>query len=245
MPALFFVLSLLGSGFTIWMAIEAVRRGQASGWLWIILMFGPIGAAVYFFSEYADLPTRRFVFQTRKVTAQELRHAEVEVRRLDSGYAWSHYASLLRAKSEFPRAVEAGRKALERSPDQLETRYELSQALLGVGQFAEAGAMLEDVVAKDRTHDGDQALHALVKARLGAGRQAEARPLLEELEGRSSKPAILFDRAVLEAQLGERAVAARCLQRILNEAEYVPAYLKREVKPWVKKARQGLRKLGY
>ena len=114
-----------------------------------------------------------------------------------------------------------------------------------MGQFAEAAGMLERVVERDRTHDTDQALYALVRARLGAGQQAEARPLLEELEGRSSKPAILFDRAVLEAQMGEREVAARCLQRILNEAEYVPAYLKREVKPWVKKARQGLRKLGY
>lgn len=245
MPALFLVLSVLGSGFTIWMAIEAVRRGQASGWLWIILMFGPVGAAVYFFSEYADLPTRRFVFQTRKVTAQELRQAEAEVRRLDSGYAWSHYASLLRARGEFGRAVEAGRKALERSPDHLETRYELGQALLGVGQHAEAAELLERVVEKDRTHDSDQALYALARAHLAAGQQAEARPLLAELEGRSSKPAILFDRAALEAQLGEREAAARCLQRILNESEYVPAYLKREVKPWVKKARQGLRKLGY
>jgi hypothetical protein len=245
MPALFLVLSVLGSGFTIWMAIEAVRRGQASGWLWIILMFGPVGAAVYFFSEYADLPTRRFVFDTRRVTAQGLRHAEIEVRRLDSGYAWSHYASLLRAKGAFGRAVEAGRKALERAPDLLETQYELGQALLGVDQFAEAASMLERVVARDRTHDGDQALYALVRAHLGAGRPAEARPLLAELEGRSSKPAILFDRAALEAQLGEREVAARCLQRIVNESEYVPAYLQREVKPWVKKARQGLRKLGY
>jgi hypothetical protein len=245
MPALFLVLSVLGSGFTIWMAIEAVRRGQASGWLWIILMFGPVGAAVYFFSEYADLPTRRFVFQTRKVTAQELRHAEAEVRRLDSGYAWGHYASLLRARGEFGRAVEAGRKALERAPDLLETQYELGQALLGVDQFAEAASMLERVVARDRTHDGDQALYALARAHLGALQPAEARPLLEELETRSSKPAILFDRAALEAQMGEREVAARCLRRILDESEYVPAYLKREVKPWVKKARQGLRKLGY
>src|SRR5262245_6893691 len=125
MPALFLIVSVLSSGFTIWMAVECVRRGQASGWLWIILMFGPVGAAVYFFSEYAELPTRRFVFETRKVTAQELRHAEAEVRRLDSGYAWSHYASLLRARSDFGRAVEAGRKSLERTPDQLETQYEL------------------------------------------------------------------------------------------------------------------------
>ena len=73
----------------------------------------------------------------------------------------------------------------------------------------------------------------------------EPRPLLAELESRSSRPAILYDRAALEGQLGERETAARCLRRILDESEYVPPYLEREVKPWVKKARQGLRRLGY
>jgi len=38
---------LLGTAFTIWMAVECVRRGQAGSWLWIILMFGPVGAAFY------------------------------------------------------------------------------------------------------------------------------------------------------------------------------------------------------
>ena len=56
----------------IWMAVVAVRRGDASGWLWIILLFGPIGAAVYFFSEYADALFRGPTLQPRKVTAADL-----------------------------------------------------------------------------------------------------------------------------------------------------------------------------
>ena len=240
-----YVLSLAGSGFTIWMAVEAIRRGQAGSWLWIIMFFGPVGAAVYFFSEYSSWPGRRFAFERRKVTAQELRHAEVEVRRLDSAPAWFHYASLLRARQDYGRAVEAGRKALERDGRSLEGRYELGRALLGAGQFREAAETLESVVAADRTHDKDEALYALAQARMAAGDAEVARPLLAELESRSSRPAILYDRAVLEGRLGDRETAARCLRRILDEAEYVPPYLAREVKPWVKKARQGLRKLGY
>lgn len=206
----FYVISVLGSGFTIWMAVEAIRRGQAGSWLWLILFFGPVGAAVYFFSEYTSWPTRRFAFERRKVTAHELRQAEADVRRLDSASSWFHYASLLRA-----------------------------------GQFQEAAEMLESVVRVDRTHDKDYALYALAQARVAQGDTAAARLLLAELESRSSRPAVLYDRAVLEGQLGDRETAARCLRRILDEAEYVPPYLAREVKPWVKKARQGLRKLGY
>lgn len=244
--AILYVLSLLGSGFTIWMAVEAIRRGQAGSWLWIILMFGPVGAAVYFFSEYASWPlSRRYAFAPRRVNAQELRQAEAEVRRLDSAPAWFHYASLLRARQDFGRAVEAGRKAVERDGKNQEARYELGQALLGAGQFKEAAEALESVVSVDRTHDKDYALYALAQARVASGDAAGARPLLEELEGRSSRPAVLYDRAAVEAQMGGRETAARCLRRILDEAEYVPPYLAREVKPWVKKAKQGLRKLGY
>ena len=241
----FYIVSVLGSGFTIWMAVEAIRRGQAGSWLWIILMFGPVGAAVFFFSEYTTWPGRRFAFERRKVSAQELRQAEVEVRRLDSAPAWFHYASLLRAREDYGRAVEAGRKALERNGSSLEGRYELARALLGAGQFKEAAEMLESVVAVDRTHDKDEALYALAQAHAAAGAREAARPLLAELESRSSRPAVLYDRAVLEAQMGDRETAALCLRRILDEAEYVPSYLTREVEPWVKKARQGLRKLGY
>ena len=241
----FYVVSVLGSGFTIWMAVEAIRRGQAGSWLWLILFFGPVGAAVYFFSEYTSWPMRRFAFERRKVTAHELRQAEADVRRLDSASAWFHYASLLRARQDHGRAVEAGRKAVERDGSSIDARYELGQALLGAGQFQEAAEMLESVVRVDRTHDKDYALYALAQARVAQGDTAAARLLLAELESRSSRPAVLYDRAVLEGQLGDRETAARCLRRILDEAEYVPPYLAREVKPWVKKARQGLRKLGY
>lgn len=42
---------VLGTAFTLWMAVECVRRGQASPWLFVILVFPAIGAAVYFFAE--------------------------------------------------------------------------------------------------------------------------------------------------------------------------------------------------
>ncbi|MEE8217862.1 MAG: PLDc N-terminal domain-containing protein, partial [Vicinamibacteria bacterium] len=67
-----FPIAILGVAFTIWMAVEAVRRGHASGWLWIILIFGPIGAAIYFFAEYADHLFGSPILQPRKVTVADL-----------------------------------------------------------------------------------------------------------------------------------------------------------------------------
>ncbi|HEX9203956.1 MAG TPA: hypothetical protein VF964_08335, partial [Vicinamibacteria bacterium] len=107
---------LLLSAFTVWMAVEAVRRGQAGSWLWIILFFGPLGAAVFFFSEYLEHPWRWGAAAGRKVTADEVRRAQADAKRLDTAATWGHLASLLRVRKEFPKAAEAAEKALTRDP---------------------------------------------------------------------------------------------------------------------------------
>ncbi len=237
---------VLGSAFVLWMAVEAVRRGDASRWLWIILVFGPMGAAVYFFSEYlggGDV-LGRVRFRPRKVTKDDLRRAEVEVRRLDNGPSWTEYASLLRARQDFAKAAEAATRAVERTPNSLDARYELGLAQLGAKRYPEAAIALSAVVDQDRSFDTDDALFALAKAQMGAADMAGARASLEELATRRARPEILFDLATVQGLTGDRESARRALQRILDEAELVPHYLQKNVKPWVKKARKGLAMLG-
>jgi hypothetical protein len=226
------------------MAVEAVRRGQASGWLWIILLFGPLGAAVYFFAEYADGLFRGPALQPRKVTAAELRAAEADVRRLGNLATWTAYASALRGRRDFPRAVAAASKALEHDPANVEARYELGLALEGAGRAVEARAELERVVGAIRSFDSDNALFALARVQQASGRDADARVALEELAQRSARPEVLYACAAVQARLGDRAAAAENLRRIIAEAEAVPDYLQRSVRPWVHQAKQGLRKMG-
>ena len=236
---------LVASGFTLWMAVEAVRRGDAGRWLWIILMFGPLGAAVYFFSEYmGSSPLLRVSFRPRKVTAADLRHAEVEVKRLDNCPSWSEYASLLRARQDFAKAAEAAYRAVERNPADVNARYELGLALLGAKRWVEAAQALQVVVDHDRSYDKDDALFALSRAQQGAGDLPGARVNLEELAGRRGRPEILYDLATVQGLTGDREGAMRSLHRIIDEAVLVPSYLQRNVRPWVRLARKGLARLG-
>ena len=237
-------LYLLATGFTLWMAVEAVRRGDASRWLWIILVFGPLGAAVYFFSVYlGGGALGRITFRPRKVTAADVRRAEVEVKRLDNAATWCEYASLLRARGHFGKAAEAAQRAVERNPKDLDARYELGLSLLGAGRHAEASPVLQSVVEQNRSFDTDNALLALARAQHGAGDLAAARASFEELAERRARPEILYDLATVQALTGDREAAMRSLQRIVDDAELVPDYLKREVRPWVRKARGALSKL--
>jgi len=240
------VIFLLGSAFTIWMAVEAVRRGQASAWLWIILVFGPVGAAVYFFSEYIDLRfSGSFGGLGRTVSAGELRVAEAEVHRLDNAVSWLGYASALRARKQYPRAVEAARNAVERDASSVDAHYELAQSLIATGRGAEAVESLQQVIATDRSFDSEAALFALAKIHLKSGDFEAARAELEEIANRSSRPEYLYELAVALGKLGHREEAAHVLQRIIGESAVLPPYLKRSAKPWVSRSRQALRHLGF
>ena len=238
------LLYLAGAGFTVWMAVEAIRRGQAGSWLWIILLFGPIGSAVYFFSEVLKAPSVGLRFRLQRVTAADERRAAAEVRRLDNAAAWSTYASILRARGRFAETVDAARQALARDPADTSAIYERGRGLLGSGRPQEAVGAFEEVLAKDRWFDTGDALLALAKSQEAAGDLPSARRTYEELSEKSSRPEVIFHLATLQADAGEREAAAKSYQRIIDEGEYVPDFHRRKVRPWVRRARQALERLG-
>jgi hypothetical protein len=232
-----------GMLFTVWMAVEAVRRGQTQSWLWIILFFGPIGAAIYFFSELMPVHVGGSA-GPRKPSHDDERRALADVKRLDNAAAWSSYAGVLRARGQFSKAADAGAQALRRDPTSIDARHELGMALLLCSRAGEAVEHLRSVVAGDRSYQSGDALFALAQAQEGAGDVAGARQSLEALTTTSGRPEVLFRLARVQGLTGDRAAAVRSLKRIIDEAEYVPDYLQRDVKPWVKKARKAIEKLG-
>jgi hypothetical protein len=234
---------VLAAAFTVWMGVEAVRRGQASPWLWIILIFGPIGAAVFFFSEYLS-QTHSLFRAPAKVGSEELRQAEAEVRRLDTAAAWLDYAAALRSREKLKDAVEAARTALARDPSSVQGHFELGMSLRALDRASEAIQPLEFVIAKDPGYELGEAAFALADVQARTQDLAGARATLESLVERSSQPRFLYSLALVQAGTDDKQAARRSLERILDEAKYVPDYLERGVRPWVRKARGMLKKLG-
>ena len=240
------ILYVLGLAFTAWMAVEAVRRGQANPWLFIILFFPPIGAAVYFFTNVGSTLFRGsgFVRPGRRATAADLSRAQAVVRRLDNASTWTTYATLLRERGRHAEALEAAEQALRRDPDEIDAQYERGRALLQADRTAEGIASLQIVLAKKRSFDSDNALLLLAAAHEAEGDLAAARSELEELVGRSSQPRALYQLAAIQARTGDRDQARQTFTRIIDEADYVPRYLQRTVRPWVRQARKALHQLG-
>jgi hypothetical protein len=229
----------LGTAFTLWMAVECVRRGQACQWLWVILLFPAAGAAVYFVAEV--LQPQTFLSRgPRPAPKREIARLQSEVKRLDNGEAWTDYAHALRSRKRFPEALEAAEKAAARDPQSIRALYELGLSQMGCEQFAEAARSLARVVEQAPGHDSGEARYALAIACESSGDKDAALRTLEALARTTSLPKVLFQLASLQAEAGDTGGARESLERIIDESEYVPSYHRREVRPWVRKARKAL-----
>ncbi|MGH9337387.1 MAG: tetratricopeptide repeat protein, partial [Vicinamibacteria bacterium] len=226
-------LYVLGTAFTLWMAVECVRRGNTSPWLWIILIFPTVGAAVYFFAEVLS-PRTFFSRGPRAASSREVNHLRAEVRRLDNSEAWTDYAHALRSRKRFPEALEAAEKACARDPENLRALYERGLAQSACEKFREAAVSLARVVERAPGHDSGEARFTLALAQEGNGDKVEARRTLESLARTTSLPKVLFRLASLQAEAGDTQKARETLERIVEESEYVPAYHRREMRPWVR-----------
>ena len=233
---------VLGTAFTLWMAVECVRRGQAAPWLFVILVFPAVGAAVYFFAEVVG--PRAFVSRgPRPASSREIARLQSEVKRLDNAEAWTDYAHALRSRKRFPEALEAAEKAAARDPQSIRVLYELGLSQMGCQKFAEAAGSLARVVEEAPGHDSGEARYAFAVACEKSGNKEGALRTLEALARTTSLPKVLFHLAALQAEAGEAGAARESLQRIIDESEYVPSYHLREVRPWVRKARKALSSL--
>jgi hypothetical protein len=236
------ILYVLGMAFTLWMAVECVRRGQAGSWLWVILFFPTVGAAVYFFSEY--LGPQGFRFRgSRRASKRELDHASAEVRRLDNSESWTNYAQALRSRRQTRESLDAARKAVDRDGDNRRALYELGLAEMSCEMYREAVVSLSKLVQLDPGHDSGEAKYALGVAYERSGDKESARRTLEQLARTTSLPKVLYSLATLQAEAGDHAAARGTLQRIIEESEYVPSFHRREVRPWVRRARKALSSL--
>lgn len=147
-------LLLASLAFAIGLCAHAVKTGQDTFWLWIILMFQPLGGLAYLAIIVAP-----GLFRGR--TARKIKEGAREA--LDPH-----------------RDYREARQAVEDSPT-VHNRMRLAAAAAGLGRHDEAEALYRE--AAQGVHAEDPALQlGRAKALVELGRHAEALTLLEGLE---------------------------------------------------------------
>ena len=222
--------------------LHFVRRRPETYWLWIILMFGGVGALIYIVVEVIpDVGLLRGSFQ---VFPRRKRIKQLEGLVLDNPSIgnYEELGDLYLDDGQFARARECFDRVLAKSPS-IDPLYRRALCAIALNDFAAAAPDLERVVSEDPKYDYQRAagLRAHVLARLGQPDKADA--LFADVLQTSTLSETQYNYACFLLAEGRRDDARDWAERILRKKATMPDYIRRRERPWFRKAKGLLKKV--
>jgi hypothetical protein len=228
---------------TIWMLVDAHRRGVESYWFWIILFFQPIGAWAYFFlfkvRDFSPGTGWLANLFTRRPSLDELRY---RLEQSPTMAAHLELAERLLEEKEYEEAEPHLNAVLKREPDHGTALFALAECHRQLNRSAEAVPLLQKLVSQRPNWRNYLAWHTLIETCQQAGDQAEAVAQARKLAQvtPSLEHQCLLTRCLVE--VGELAEARRVIEKALREYQFSPNRSRND-RRWVGKAKQLLKEL--
>ena len=210
-------------------------------WFFLIVFFPPIGPIVYLFVEILPGWNWRLPAIERLERSRRKRWLERIVSDSPTQDSLSELAAICAKEGDHERAAELFGQALEREPDELESRFGRGVALGKCGRAGEAVEDLKAVVDADPTFKLHQAALALAEVYEQLGEDEKAAQTYQSILDRTTVSAAYYGLGKLQAKHGNPDEARRLMQEILDKQSGLPRYLRRQERPWVWKARAFLK----
>ena len=234
---------LLLAAFQIWMFVDAIRRHE---WFWAVFiwLFPGLNAVLYFFLVYRAAPAATSGFELPGAhDRRRIKELQAQIHHLDKAHHHSQLGDIYFQQGKFARAEASYRAAIERDPQDLDTRAHLGQCLLRQKRPAEARPLLEGVVAENPKHDYGYSLMALAETLTALGDTEAALRAWQEVTANHSYPRAKVQLAELYLAKNEPALARAELEGVLNDDPHAPAFQRKRDRVWVQRAKSLMRKL--
>jgi len=233
-------LTLIISAFHIWMLIHALRNRE---WFWavFILFFWGLGAIWYYLYVYRASATRGFELpgaQKRK----RIRELQAQIHHLDKAHHYSQLGDVYFSQGKLEKAEAAYHAAMERDPQDIDTRAHLGQCLLREKRPQEARPLLEGVVAENPKHDYGYSMMALAETFAELGQKDAALNVWRQVTANHSYPRAKVQLAELYIEQGKAELARPELQEVLADDVHAPTFQRRRDRVWIRRARRLLSK---
>lgn len=227
----------------IWCLCRAVMDGRDYYWLWLLLMFPPLGVILYavnflFVDERRGHMGR---FMGRISDAKELRRLRIEIETSDMPAKRERLAALLLDRDEPAEALKHIAVALEHNPEDLRPQFLAGRALMALGKYDRALSHLEFVTGEAPDYNYWQATLLRAQTLDALGRGPEAVPFYKTILERTGIASAVVPAAERLMALGEREAALTKLRRLVDEHRTGVESIRRQDKPFLRKAKKLLR----
>jgi len=238
------VLLFLDTAFSLWMLVDAVRRGCRSYWYPVVMM--PFGEWVYFFMVKIKDPEFKFLrdfyhrLTTPKVSTEKIRREYGETPSFANTLT---LAQALYDEEAYAEAAELFGQAQRLHDDSRDALYGLALTQLRVGDPEPAIEGLRRLIERDPSFEDYAPWGDLARALAAAGRRDEAIELLDTLVLKSPRleHRVFFAHFLHESGKSDDARAQ--LELGIEEYKDAPKFLKRRKRRWFRQAKQMLKTL--
>ncbi|MEZ6056087.1 MAG: tetratricopeptide repeat protein [Planctomycetaceae bacterium] len=231
--------------FFVWMLISSLRNDPDRGiWFWVILVFQPFGAFLYFVIRWLpQLTVTPPAFLRRWTSGNEIRQLEIAAQRIGNAHQFIELGNLLNEVGRCDEAQAAFGRAIEKEPDSLPALWGGAFADHATGDVAAAKEKLKQVMEIDRTYKFGDASLLYAKCLVALDETVAAREQLETHTRKWRHPEALYLLAVSQQLAGDDALARQSLEGIIADLETVPAAIAKKSLHWKSKAKKLLKQL--
>jgi len=241
-PLLLQVFYLLQLGFTIWMAVDVYRGGAEHFWIWIIIIFQPLGPWVYFFAVKIRHLRMPFVSSRggggtweRKLSLDELRYRVERSPTVTNRLALAHR---LMDRGLHEDAIVHLEAILQIEPGYCQALHALAECRIAIGEPTHAVTALEKLIERDRRWSHYRAWRTLIQAHEARREPADALKACRELE---KQLPTMENRCLLAEHLidnGLKKEAIELLDQALEDHHYSPWSARLRNWKWAREARK-------
>ena len=232
----------LVSLFSLWMFIDAVRRRE---WVWAFFIFVGFGfsAMFYYFAVYRATPSATRGFELPGAhDRRRIKELQAKIHYLDKPHHHSQLGDVYFQQGKLPLAESCYRAALERDPQDIDTRAHLGQSLLRQKRPTEARPLLEGVIAENPKHDYGYSLMALAETLSAVGENDAALNVWKQVTENHSYPRAKVQLAELYLAGKHPDLARAELREVLVDDVHAPAFQRRRDRVWVRRAKGLMRR---
>jgi hypothetical protein len=235
---------LLLVAFQIWMFIDAIRRRE---WLWtiFIFIFPLLNAVLYFFLVYrASAPATRGFELPGAHDRRRIRELQSQIHHLDKAHHYLQLGDIHFQQGKLDKAEACYRAALEREPQDIDTRAHLGQCLLREKRAVEeARPLLEGVVAENPKHDYGYTMMALAETLTALGEKDSALQMWQQVTAAHSYARAKVQLAELYLAKNQPELARTELKDVVSDDIHAPAFQRKRDRVWVCRAKRLMRRL--